>query len=490
MNPASSQVVESIREELGRLPDPVLRVPAAQITSAPARIDVLGGLASEAGGAVAQMSLPRRATLGLAWQTQNALVIKNRHGFTAERQVHIDLQGLLTASELPTPAQIASTIPAPEAWAYSLPAVFYVLAHDGWLAALRDMRDANGGRISGATLVIESGIPAGSGQASSTAMTAALLQAVVQSLHLTINTLDKAGLIHRAESLFAPTSAHIVDALTALGAQDGPPAHLLRYSTQPNELLGQISLPENIRIMALDTGVRTTRSNETVRLLRLAGAMGLRIIETIYRDLGQQYTPLHGYLGNVRPGVYRRYFRTLLPRRLRGSDFLRTFGVLAPAAGQIDPEHIYRVRAAVDHLMSEHEHAENFLQAMEELCEPPGGALTRSQRGLILRRAGRLMLASQHSYRLRLGLSCPEADWLIQKFMEIGSENGIYGARISECGGGGTVVVLMENSSQATDALLGVISEYPRQTGFKLDVQPAGAQGSAGALLWNGDAAV
>ena len=97
---------------------------------------------------------------------------------------------------------------------------------------------------------------------------------------------------------------------------------MLRYSTQPNELLGQISLPENLRIMALDTGVKILRGSQTTNFLRIAGAMGLRIIQTIYRDLGQQHTPLHGYLGSLSPGVYRRYFRTLLPRRLRGSDFL------------------------------------------------------------------------------------------------------------------------------------------------------------------------
>src|SRR5271170_3051579 len=476
-------IVESIREELGRLPSPALKAPAPQIASAPARVDVLGGLACQAGGAVAQMALPRRAAVGLAWQSSGILTLKMKQSSVApEKQLQIPFQNIIGEDELPRLAQVMSGMGEQNAWAYPLVAVFYVLAHDGWLRALRQMLDANGYRINGATVVIESGIPEAAAQAGLTAITTALFQAIAQSLHLAINTVDKAVLIHRAQNLFSPSDGHAVDALTALCAQDGPPAHLLRYSTQPNELLGQISLPENLRIMALDTGVKILRGSQTTNFLRIAGAMGLRIIQTIYRDLGQQHTPLHGYLGSLSPGVYRRYFCTLLPRRLRGSDFLRSYGVLAPTYEEIDPENIYRVRAAADHLMSEHEHAENFLQAMEEISEPSEGALTRSQRELILRRAGRLLLASQHSYRLRLGLSCPQVDWLIQQFIAAGPETGIYGARISECGGGGTVVLLMDNSPQATDSLLKVISEYPRHTGYKLDVQAAGAKGSAGAL--------
>ncbi|HTV47827.1 MAG TPA: hypothetical protein VMG59_05235 [Phycisphaerae bacterium] len=486
MSQVTSQAVESIRAQLGGLPSPALQVPPPQIASAPARIDVLGGLACQAGGAVAQMALPRRATVGLAWQSSGILNIKLRQpGLTPERQLQIPFKSVLGEGELPSPAQVRANIGLQQTWANPFAAVFYVLAHDGWLAALDRMQDAGGNRISGATIVIESGISEASAQANVTASTAALLQALVQSLHLAINTLDKALLIQRAQNLFSPGSSHVVDALTVLSAQDGPPAHLLRYGTQPNELLGQISLPENLRIMALDTGVKILRPSQTMQLLRTTGAMGLRIVETVYHDLGQQHAPLHGYLGNLSPVVYRRYFRGLLPRRLRGSDFLRSYGALSPAEGEIVTENIYRVRAAADHLMSELEHAENFLQAMEELSEPPQGALTRAQRELILRRAGRLLTASQHSYRLRLGLSCPEVDWLIQQFIATDPKDGIYGARISECGGGGTVVLLMDNTPQATDALLKVISEYPRQTGYKLDVQAAGAKGSAGALLWN-----
>ncbi len=258
--------------------------------------------------------------------------------------------------------------------------------------------------------------------------------------------------------------------------------------------MGQIPLPPDVRLFALNTGIPAKRSGETVLSLRLAGDMGLRIMETIYRDLGRINNPLHGYLGNTSPELYRRYFRSLLPRRLRGSDFLRSYGELSPDAGLVLPGEIYRVRAAVDHLVSEREHAENFLQAMEDLSESApsivggrGGTLPGSsegwQRRLVLQRAGRLLLASQHSYRLRLGLSCPQADWLVNRLMRAGPAAGVFGARISASGGGGTVVAMLDSSSQATDTLLQLVSDYPLEMGLPLEIQAAGAPGSAGAAL-------
>ncbi len=211
--------------------------------------------------------------------------------------------------------------------------------------------------------------------------------------------------------------------------------------------------------------------------------MGVRIIDTIYRDLGQSHTPLHGYLANTSPLLYRQYFRTLLPKRLRGSDFLRTYGPLAEGAGVLDEAgaaKFYRVRTAVDHLIAEHEHAEQFLQAMEELADMPGWGdqEEEAERQRTLQRAGRLALASHHSYRLRLELSCREADWLVDRLMESGPERGIYGARITGCGGGGTVMALVDRGQTATDAILEVMRLYSQAMGLTLGVTEAGGGGA------------
>ena len=235
--------------------------------------------------------------------------------------------------------------------------------------------------------------------------------------------------------------------------------------------------------MALDTSVTRESNRDIFAEFHLTGAMGAKIIETIYRDLGQRHNPIHGYLGNVSPELYRRYFRSLLPRRIRGADFLRTYGQLNPEAGEIVGDNMYAIRTTLDHLITEYEHAEHFLQAMEELSESPAEAAISAERQLIMQRAGRLMLASHHSYRLRLQLSCPQADWLVDQFSTAGPKSGTYGARITDCGGGGTVAVLMDASDRATDTLLSTISRYKEEMGMDVDVRQAGAPGSAGALI-------
>jgi L-arabinokinase len=80
------------------------------------------------------------------------------------------------------------------------------------------------------------------------------------------------------------------------------------------------------------------------------------------------------------------------------------------------------------------------------------------------------LLASHHSYRLRLELSCREADWLVDRLMEAGPDRGVYGARITGMGGGGTVAALLDRSAASTEALLEVRQAYQQVTGLVLGI--------------------
>ncbi len=449
------------------------------ICTAPARMDVLGGLSLEAGGVVAQMALPSRAGVGLLWRDDGKMIfVGQQHG--QKHQPVILAGAAVFTQKIQAGDHVAVTASdRAAAWTAPLLNVFQSLINRGFTLS----PNPNTGGAIGATVVVDSDIREGSGQAASTALTAALLQAVSTSCNLSLSALQKAEIISDAQRAADGNHGHVVDALTVLSAQDGPPAHLLRYSAQPHSLLGQIPLSKDIRILALDTGVTCATNRDIFGEFHLTGAMGAKIIETIYRDLGQRHNPVHGYLGNVSPELYRRYFRSLLPRRLRGADFLRTYGGLDSAAGEIIPNNMYAIRTTLDHLINEYEHAEHFLQAMEELSESPTDTALTAQRRLIMQRAGRLLMASHHSYRLRLQLSCPQADWLVDEFSTAGPKAGAYGARITDCGGGGTVAVLLDTSAHAMDALLSIISRYKNEMGMEVIVREAGLGGSAGALI-------
>jgi galactokinase len=57
--------------------------------------------------------------------------------------------------------------------------------------------------------------------------------------------------------------------------------------------------------------------------------------------------------------------------------------------------------------------------------------------------------------------------------MQAGPDRGIYGARITGAGGGGTIAVLLSRSPDATDTLLEVIHAYNQLTGLVLGVTEA-----------------
>jgi L-arabinokinase len=426
--------------------------------SAPARLDVLGALGADAGSTVAQMALPARVAVAVQFNESGMLALSGEsfHPAYVQREFCLPLNSAMLAD-------------AP-AWAVPILALWHALT----AAAANQVRGGGG-----ATLRFLTAIPGNACQASSTALLSAMAVAVSELLQRPLDLPELALLIERAEShatgAASPHNGRVLDALTCLLAEAGT---MLRYSAQPHRLVGSVPIPRDLRILALDTGVPSTTSAETLDDLRIAGTMGLRIIDTIYKDLGQLHTPLHGYLANTSPLLYRQYFRTLLPKRLRGQDFLRTYGPFVE--GVLDPVKLYRVRAAVDHQIAEHEHAEQFLQAMEELEDMPGWGDSQEEveRQRTLQRAGRLALASHHSYRLRLELSCREADWLVDRLMEYGPDRGIYGARITGRGGGGTVMALVDRGQTATDAILDVIKFYQVAMGVPLGVSEAGASGS------------
>jgi galactokinase len=428
-------------------------------------LDVLGGLNAEAGGTMAQMPLPVHAAVAVQMEDEPRLRIRSAQ-----------IAPPVGESEVIVPA--GQGCPPEAAWAAGIAALW---------------SQARPGTARGASVLIHSDIPQGAGQSSSTALLTAAAWAMTDPRQA-VSPLAIAQRVAAAEALAAQGSAAriptgpIIEALTCMHSRSARP-QVLRYSAQPHRFVGSVPLPAEVRIFALDTGVRYAAGYAGWSLgpglgpgdlgeLRAAAAMGRRLIETIYGDLGQSHTPLDGYLANTSPLLYRQYFRPLLPRRMRAGDFARSHGPISelPSATAEDQARLYRVRTAVDHLISEHEHAEQFLQALEELADlPPAGpgAMDETERQRILQRAGRLLLASHHSYRLRLELSCREADWLVDRLMEAGPERGVYGARITGQGGGGTVAALLARSAAATDALLETMQAYNHVTGLVLGVTEA-----------------
>jgi len=129
-------------------------------------------------------------------------------------------------------------------------------------------------------------------------------------------------------------------------------------------------MPADLRLMALDTGVRYTAAASTVAAIRLpepwASASSRRF--TVISASGTRRCT--ATWPTPRPRCTGSIFGHCCPSVSAGRIFSAPLAPRRIVPARLIPRKLYRVRAAVDHLVTENEFAENFLQAIEELTDP------------------------------------------------------------------------------------------------------------------------
>jgi L-arabinokinase len=173
--------------------------------------------------------------------------------------------------------------------------------------------------------------------------------------------------------------------------------------------------------------------------------------------------PMRGYLANLDAEDYKKYFRPYLPEQMLGREFVARYGKTIDKNTTVNPEQSYHVRQAADHHVLEALRVRNFVAFLEEAGSLP---VNSPRRLLSLDKAGHLMYASHLSYTNDALLGAPECDLLVRLVREREGA-GLYGAKITGGGSGGTVAVLA-NKGDRPDAALGeIMAEYEKQTGRK-----------------------
>ena len=83
--------------------------------------------------------------------------------------------------------------------------------------------------------------------------------------------------------------------------------------------------------------------------------------------------------------------------------------------------------------------------------------------------AGECMFAAHDSYRDNCRLSVPEVDFIVDAVRARCPQNGLYGAKITGGGSGGTVAVFGDEEALARE-VPAIAREYKRLTGLEPDV--------------------
>ena len=417
------------------------------IARAPGRLDVMGGIADYSGSLVLEMPLAC-ATFAIAQkQPATRLDVRSlRDGKSFE--LGIDLAELLTGA-LSAPAALAAWFadrPADRWAAYVVGSVHRCLTLCGVTQPRHGLR-----------LFITSEVPEGKGVSSSAALEVAVMSAVAASYGLSIEAAELAVACQWAENHIAQAPCGIMDQMTsAVGRRD----RLLRLRCQPAVVEGHVEVPAGYRFYGMDSGIRHAVTGSDYGTVRTAAFMGYRIIAAL---AGLPVTAdshrMHidddrwgGYLANIAPDEFSTRFADWLPGRMRGADFLAQYGGITDTVTRVAPDTWYPIRQATSHPVFECDRVTRFAELLATGLDAHDTAET----------LGALMLHSHASYGA-CGLGSDGTDRLVEMVMDAGPARGLFGAKITGGGSGGTIAIL--GTDAARGAVHHIAREYERETG-------------------------
>ncbi len=433
------------------------------VTRAPGRLDVMGGIADYSGSLV--LELPTQEATFVALQrdvSRKLTIVSLLEESSREAAFEMPLTDFENADS-PVEYQIARTRfhsnPA-QHWAAYVAGVFLVL-----------MRERGVDFQEGARLLIASSVPEGKGVSSSAALEVAVMQAVAAAFDIALEPREMALLCQLVENLVVGAPCGVMDQMTVVCGESN---RLMAMLCQPAELCEMVAIPDEITFWGLDSGVRHKVTGADYGSVRVGAFMGYRMIAEM-AGLKVQATATgkpvqiedpywRGYLANLKPSQFEQIYAAHLPERISGAEFLSRYQGTTDTVTQIASEGSYAVRIPAAHAIYEHHRVQLFAQLMRD---------AGSERQLEL--LGELMYQSHASYSA-CGLGSEGTDALVELVRQAGPAKGLFGARITGGGSGGTVAVLGRSNAYATIA--SVIDKYADETGYRPHIFSGSSPGS------------
>ena len=437
------------------------------IARAPGRLDVMGGIADYSGSLVLELPLAV-ATLVAVQQTTEPLITiwsTTASEIGGTPLVTIPLQTLCPPDKpLDYAAAHRLLTTNPESiWAAYVAGALVVLQKERHFAFPQGIR-----------MLVHCEVPIGKGISSSAALEVATMQAICALSGSYLDGRDLAMLCQKVENVIVGAPCGVMDQMTsACGISN----HLLSLLCQPAELQDPLPLPEGIEIWGLDSGIRHAVTGSDYGGVRVGAFMGYRIIAEkaglTVKLRGDGYVevadPLwNGYLANMPPSVWEMGYRDYIPEKLSGAAFLEQYGGSTDLVTHIDPERVYAVRQPTAHPIYEHHRVRLFRSLLDrsELNEEH------------LQLLGELMYQSHASYSA-CGLGSGGTDRLIEMVSQAGPKAGLYGAKITGGGSGGTVAILARRGAQ--EQVQQIAARYEQETGRQVSLLSGS---SSGAVTW------
>ncbi len=463
------------------------------IASAPGRLDVMGGIADYSGSLVLELPLDRTSVAMLQRHDAPTVDVMSLRG-DANLRASLPIE-LLRDTSAGAHQRIAAQFPASgdSHWASYVFGAAY--------ACLSRNRDALAGTTRGFRILVDSDVPEGKGVSSSAALEVSTLAVVAAAFDIDVSAEKVAIRAQWAENNVAGAPCGIMDQMTSACGRAG---HLLRLRCRPATIEGHVPIPEGYRFYGIDSGIRHAVTGADYGTVRTAAFMGYRMIADIARLPTQRAGSRvlvadyawGGYLAAITPAEFAASYESLLPEEMLGADFLERYGGITDTVTTVDPARVYPVRVATAHPIHENARVDRFAKLLAEL--EPGSSLPELRssspelrssspefRSSFPRKResmftalemGRLMLASHQSYSA-CGLGSDGTDRLVAMVAEAGADAGLFGAKITGGGSGGTVAIL--GRSDAEPAVRALAARYAEETGRRAEVFSGSGPGMA-----------
>ena len=275
----------------------------------------------------------------------------------------------------------------------------------------------------GFDLLVSSDLPAGAGLSSSAALELATAYALVALNGLDVTRERLVQICRHAENEFVGVPCGILDqGVSSFGTLD----HLVLIDCF-TETFARVPMPPGGHLWILNSNTRHA------------------LVDSAYAQRRRECAEAFAVLRDAEPSV--------------------------PCLARISPPQVRAQRHQLSesqyrralHVSEEHVRVDHAVEAMCR-CE--------------LRSLGRLLTASHRSSQRLFENSSPELDYLVD---QLASTEGVYGARLSGAGFGGTVLALTNHTFGESSAVGRIAANYEQRFGRKVQIEPTRA--SRGAII-------
>jgi L-arabinokinase len=413
------------------------------VARVPARLDVMGGIADYSGANVCEAVLGGGMLMALQARTDRTLRIRTMQAGhrTLPVETRIPLDYLASGGAVGDYTQMRELCHANPlaAWAAYIGGSIFTL-----------LKEESASLPYGFSFLLLSAVPMNVGIGSSAAVEIGTLSCLNAYLGLQLDGARIARLGQMAENHVVGAPCGIMDQIVVC---------------RPGKIIGEVEIPPGTGFVGINSMVRHSVAGQAYGNVRIGAFMGKKIINEIRARTGRSAL---NYLTEASSTEFKSEYQPEIPETILGSEFLARYKTHDDPVTTIQPDATYRVAGPTRHPIWENERVLRFIAALK-------AATNGNERACI--EAGEAMYGAHDSYRDNCQLSAPEVNFLVEAVRKRGPESGLYGAKITGGGTGGTVAVFGKTTA-LKEHIPQIAAEYSRRVGAMPDIFEGSSSGA------------